>query len=255
MDHLNYGGAPLSPEIEKFFFYCGVLITSGYGLTETSPVLAMNGPGGFKFGTVGPFCPLVDIRIDPETNEIQAKGPNIFKGYYNKPEDTKEAFTEDGWFRTGDIGRIDEDGYLIITDRLKDIIVTSGGKNIAPQMIELIVGEDILIEYIAVVGDGRKFVSALIVPSFENLEDWANKEDIEFKSRADLINNPKVIGLYEEVINEKQKNLGQVEKIKKFTLLENEFSQETGEITPTMKVKRKVVEEKYKELIDAMYQN
>lgn len=254
MHHVNYGGAALSPEIEKFFFYCGVLITSGYGLTETSPVLAMNGPGGFKFGTVGPFCPLVEIRIDPDTSEIQAKGPNIFKGYYNKPEETKEAFTDDGWFKTGDMGRIDEDGYLMITDRLKDLIITSGGKNIAPQMIELLVGEDLFIEYIAVVGDGRKFISALIVPSFENLEEWATKENITYNNKTELINHPAVKKLYENIINEKQKNLGQVEQIKKFTILEEEFSQETGEITPTMKVKRKVVQEKYKDLIDKMYE-
>jgi len=253
LHHLNYGGAALNPEIEKFFFYCGVLITSGYGLTETAPVLAMNGWQYFKFGSVGPAAPLVDIRIDPDTGEIQAQGPNVFKEYYKKPELTKEVFTEDGWFKTGDIGRIDEDGYLFITDRLKDLIITSGGKNIAPQMIEIIMGEDHFIEYIAVVGDGRKYISALIVPTFVNLEDWATKAGITFASRAELIKHPKVIEFYENIINERQKSLGQVERIKKFTLLENEFSQETGEITPTMKVKRKFVQAKYKDLIDAMY--
>lgn len=251
--HLNYGGAPLNQEIEKFFFYCGVLITGGYGLTETSPVLTMNGPHCFKFGSVGPAAPLVDIRIDPETGEIQAKGPNVVKEYYKKPEATKEAFTEDGWFRTGDIGRFDEDGYLYITDRLKDLIITSGGKNIAPQLIETLMAEDHFIEYIAVVGDGKKYVSALIVPSYENLEAWASKEGITFANRAELLKNPQVIKFYEHIIEKRQQNLGQVERIKKFTLLEHEFSQETGEITPTMKVKRKVVKEKYKDLIDAMY--
>ena len=253
--HFNYGGAPLNPQIEKFFFYCGVLVTSGYGLTETSPVLAMNGTHCFKFGSVGPAAPLVDIRIDPYNGEIQAKGPNIVKEYYKKPEHTKEAFTEDGWFRTGDIGRFDEDGYLYITDRLKDLIITSGGKNIAPQLIENLMAEDHFIEYIAVVGDGRKYVSALIVPTYVNLEDWAQKEGIIFTSRVELIKNPKVLAFYEKIINQRQKSLGQVEHIKKFTLLENEFSQETGEITPTMKVKRKVVQEKYKDLIDAMYED
>lgn len=253
MHHANYGGAALNPEIEKFFFYCGFLITGGYGLTETSPVIAMNGPKYFKFGSVGPCVPLSEARIDPETGEIQAKGPNIFREYFNKPEMTQEVFTEDGWFRTGDIGKIDEDGYLWITDRLKDLIITSGGKNISPQMIEIIMGEDHYIEYIAVVGDGKKYISALIVPSYENLENWATKEGITFTGRADLIKNPKVIKFYQNLINERQKDLGQVEQIKRFTLLENEFSQETGEITPTMKVKRKVVQEKYKDLIDAMY--
>lgn len=252
--HFNYGGAPLNPEIEKFFFYCGVLVTAGYGLTETAPVLAMNGPHCFKFGSVGPAAPLVDLRIDPDTGEIQAKGPNIIKEYYKKPEATREAFTEDGWFKTGDIGRIDEDGYLFITDRLKDLIITSGGKNIAPQMIETLMAEDHFIEYIAVIGDGRKYVSALIVPTFENLEDWAQKQGISFASRAELIQNPRVLEFYRGIIDERQKTLGQVEHIKKFTLLENEFSQETGEVTATMKVKRKVVQEKYRDLIEAMYE-
>ena len=253
LHHLNYGGAPLNPEIEKFFFYCGVLVLSGYGLTETSPVLTMNGPHCFKFGTVGPCSPLVDIRIDPETGEIQAKGPNIFREYYKKPDKTKEAFTDDGWFRTGDIGKFDEDGYLMITDRLKDLIITSGGKNIAPQMIELMMAEDHFIDYIAVVGDGKQYISALIVPSYENLEDWAKKNGVAFASRKDLIQNPVVNAFYKKIIDERQKDLGQVEQIKKFTLLEHEFSQETGEITPTMKIKRKVVKDKYKDLIDAMY--
>lgn len=255
MHHVNYGGAPLNAEIEKFFFYCGVLVTPGYGLTETSPVISMNGPGAFKFGTTGPVSPLVDVRIDKDSGEIQAKGPNVFKEYYKKPEKTKEAFTADGWFRTGDIGRIDEDGYLLITDRLKDLIITSGGKNIAPQMIELMMAEDHFIEYIAVVGDARQYITALVVPSFENLEDWAKKKGIAFISREDLIKNPEVLKFYKAIIDERQKDLGQVEQIKKFTLLAKEFSQETGEITPTMKVKRKVVQEKYKELIDAMYRD
>ncbi len=253
MHHANYGGAPLSPEIEKFFFYCGLLITPGYGLTETSPVITMNGPGGFKFGTAGPVSPLVDVRIDPETGEIQTKGPNVFKEYYKKPERTKEAFTEDGWFKTGDIGRFDQDGYLMITDRLKDLIITSGGKNIAPQMIELMMAEDLFIEYIAVVGDARQYISALIVPSFENLEDWARMKGIKFGSREELIKNQKVLDLYKVIVDTRQKDLGQVEQIKKFTLLAKEFSQETGEITPTMKIKRKVIQEKYKKEIDAMY--
>jgi long-chain acyl-CoA synthetase len=251
--HVNFGGAPLNQEIEKFFFYCGILVAGGYGLTETSPVLTINGPACFKFGTVGPASPLVDIRIDPDTGEIQAKGPNVFKEYYNKPDKTKEAFTSDGWFRTGDIGVFDEDGYLKITDRLKDLIITSGGKNIAPQMIELLMAEDLFIEYIAVVGDGKKYISALIVPSFENLEDWAKKNNIESTGREDLIKNPKVIEFYKSIIDSRQKDLGQVEQIKSFTLLPKEFSQETGEITPTMKVKRKVVQEKYKDIIDTMY--
>lgn len=254
MHHVNYGGAPLNPEIERFFFACGVLVTAGYGLTETSPVIAMNGPHCFKFGTVGPASPLVDIRIDPETGEIQAKGPNVFKEYYKKPEKTSEAFTSDGWFRTGDIGTIDDDGYLIITDRLKDLIITSGGKNVAPQMIELLMAEDLFIEYIAVVGDGKPYVSALIVPSFENIEDWAKKHNITYSSRADLIKNEKVNEFYKTIIDRRQRDLGRVEQIKRFTLLADEFSQESGEITPTMKIKRKVVKERYSSIIESMYE-
>ena len=255
MHHVNYGGAALNPEIEKFFFYCGILVLAGYGLTETSPVISINGPGAFKFGTIGPISPLVEVRIDKDSGEIQSRGPNLFKEYYKKPEQTKEAFTSDGWFKTGDVGKFDDDGYLIITDRLKDLIITSGGKNIAPQMIELIMGESLFIEYIAVVGDAKPYISALVVPSFENLENWANKNKVSFSSRADLIGKPEVIEFYKNIIEERQKDLGQVERIKKFTLLEKEFSQETGEITPTMKVKRKVVQEKYKEQINLMYEN
>ena len=251
---LNYGGAPMNPEIEKFLFYCGIMCKSGYGLTETSPVLAMGGPHCFKLGTVGPAIPLVDIRIDPDTGEIQAKGPNIFKEYYKDPEKTKEAFTEDGWFRTGDIGMFDEDGYLTITDRLKDLIITSGGKNVAPQKIEIMMAEDPMIEYIALIGDKRKYITALIVPTFENLEAWAKKQSIQFYGKEDLVRHPDVIALYQGIIDKRQKDLGQVEQIKKFTLLPNEFSQESGEITPTMKIKRKVVQEKYGDFIENMYQ-
>lgn len=250
---LNYGGAPMNPEIEKFWFYCGLMCKSGYGLTETSPVLAMAGPHCFKLGTVGPAIPLVDIRIDPATGEIQAKGPNIFREYYKQPEKTREAFTEDGWFRTGDIGVFDGDGYLTITDRLKDVIITSGGKNVAPQSIEIMMAEDPYIEFMAVIGDKKKYLTALIVPSFDNLEVWARKNAIPFSGRDELITHPGVVAFYRRIIDKKQKNLGQVEQIKKFTLLPNEFSQETGEITPTMKIKRKVVQEKYKDLIERMY--
>ncbi len=253
MHHLNAGGAPLSPEISRFFYSCGVLITPGYGLTETAPVIAINGPSCFKFGSVGPLVPLVDVRIDPETGEIQAKGPNIVEGYFNKPKQTAEAFTEDGWFRTGDVGRFDEDGYLYITDRIKDLIITSGGKNIAPQMIESLMTEDFFIEYIAIIGDRRNYITALVVPSFSSLEDWAKKKGLSWSSREELVAKPEVVDLYRKIIDERQKDLGRVEQIKKFTLLAREFSQEAGEITPTMKVKRKVVEKKFEDVIESMY--
>jgi long-chain acyl-CoA synthetase len=209
-----------------------VLITPGYGLTETAPVIAINGPSCSKFGSVGPLVPLVDVRIDPETGEIQAKGPNIVEGYFNKPKQTAEAFTEDGWFRTGDVGRFDEDGYLYITDRIKDLIITSGGKNIAPQMIESLMTEDFFIEYIAIIGDRRNYITALVVPSFSSLEDWAKKKGLSWSSREELVAKPEVVDLYRKIIDERQKDLGRVEQIKKFTLLAREFSQEAGEITP-----------------------
>jgi len=251
--HVNAGGAPLNPEIARFFYNCGITICNGYGLTETAPVLAMNGVRCNKFGSVGPLVPLVEVRIDAGAGEIQAKGPNIAEGYYNKPEQTIAAFTSDGWFKTGDTGHFDEDGYLYITGRIKDLIITSGGKNIAPQLIEQLMIEDFFIEYVAVIGDGRNYLTALIVPAFTALEDWAAKNNIPFSSREELIARKEVQSLFREIVDRRQKDLGRVEQIKKFTLLPREFSQETGEITPTMKVKRKVVSERYADIIESMY--
>jgi len=252
--HVNAGGAPLSGEIQKFFYNCGILICPGYGLTETAPVLTINGPHCFKFGSVGPIVPLVKIRIDETTGEIQAQGPNIIKEYFNKPKQSAEAFTKDGWFKTGDIGYFDRDGYLYITDRIKDLIITSGGKNIAPQLIETLMTEDFFIEYAAIIGDARNYITALIVPSFTVLEEWAQKNKIRFSSRDELVNSPQVIEHFTKIVEARQESLGRVEKIKKFTLLPKEFSQDEGEITPTMKVKRKVIEKKYSDIIDKMYQ-
>ncbi len=252
--HANAGGAPLSAEIHRFFYNCGVVICPGYGLTETAPVITINGPHCLKFGSVGPIIPLVQTRIDEVTGEIQAKGPNVIKEYFNKPKQTAEAFTDDGWFKTGDIGHFDEDGYLYITDRIKDLIITSGGKNIAPQLIETLITEDFFIEYAAIIGDGRNYITALIVPSFDALEEWARDNKISFSSREELVENPQVIEHYTKIIEARQESLGRVEKIKKFTLLPKEFSQDEGEITPTMKVKRKVIEKKYSGIIEKMYQ-
>jgi len=248
------GGAAISAEILEFFYNAGMFILSGYGLTETAPVVACNRLDNFKFGTNGPVIPLVEGRVDSETGELQFRGPNVMKEYYNKPETTKAVFTEDGWFKTGDIGHFDGDGYLYITDRIKDLIITAGGKNIAPQMIETLMAEDYYIEYIAVVGEGRKYIAALIVPCFEVLEEYAASNNISFTSREDLVNKPEILKFYRGVIDERQKDLGRVEQIKKFTLLTNEFSQETGEITPTMKIKRRFVTEKYSEEIYRMYE-
>ncbi len=247
----NCGGAAFSAEISEFFFKCGVLLLQGYGMTECF-VISVANPEHNKFGTCGPVVPLMNVRISSE-GEIQAKGPSMTQGYWNKPELTKELFTADGWLKTGDIGEIDKEGYVTITDRLKDMFKTSGGKYVAPQQIETLLKDDIMFDQVAAVGDGRKFVSALIVPSFEQLENYAKNNDISYTSREELVKNPQVIKLYEDIIEERTSSLGQVEKVKKFTLLTEEFTQETGELTATSKIKRKVVNDKYKNVIDSMY--
>ena len=195
---------------------------------------------------------LENIKIG-EDGEILIKGPQVMKGYYKNEEATKEAFTSDGFFRTGDIGEIDKDGYLKITGRIKDLIVTSGGKNISPQNIENTLVTSAFIEQVAIIGDNRKYLSALIVPSFATLESWAKDKGISFSERADLIKNPEVIKLFEHEIEENMKDYARVEQIRKFTLLEKEWSQDTGELTPTMKVKRKVINQKYASVIESLY--
>ncbi len=247
----NCGGAPFSGEIAEFFFNTGVLLLQGYGMTECF-VICVSTPEKNRFGTCGPVVPLVDIRITDE-GEIQAKGPNMTQGYYNKPELTKNLFTDDGWIRTGDIGHLDEDGFIMITDRLKDLFKTSGGKYIAPQQIETLLKEDYYIEQAAAIGDNRKYVSALIVPAFEPLEAWAKKNGIDYSNNEDLLQKEEVLALYRERIDEKTKDLGQVEKVKKFTLLSEEFTQEKGELTPTQKLKRKAVNSGYADIIEKMY--
>jgi len=245
------GGAALSKDIEEFFFAAGLLVCEGYGLTESSPMITYNCPSAFKFGTVGKPVPLCEVKIG-ENGEILARGPNIMKGYYNKPEDTAATIV-DGWLKTGDVGIIDEDGFVKITDRIKDLIITSGGKNIAPQRIETLVGRDHYIEQIEAIGDGRKYVSALIVPAFAALETYARDQGIAFASREELVQKQEIIDFYRKRIEDQSGELAGYEKIKAFTLLPNEFTQEGGELTPTMKIKRKVVVEKYRDIIDAMY--
>jgi long-chain acyl-CoA synthetase len=247
------GGAPLSKEIEEFFFAAGLLICQGYGLTETSPVLTCNAPEAFSFGTVGKSVKGVEIKIDKD-GEILVRGANVMKGYYRRAEETGNAFVN-GWLRTGDIGEIDQDGFLRITDRLKDILITSHGENVAPMHIEMLVGRDYYIEQIVILGDQRKFISALIVPCFPALEQYANEHNIAYSTHAELVNKPEIIKIYRRRIDSLSSELAKHEKIKRFTLLEKKFSQEAGELTPTMKVKRRIIEKKYKELIDRMYQN
>lgn len=245
------GGAPLEKSIEEFFLACGLLICQGYGLTETSPMVSYNTPGAFKFGTVGKPVPNCEVRIG-EGGEVQVRGPQVMKGYLNNPAATEEVLTE-GWFRTGDVGEFDEEGYLRITDRIKDLIITSGGKNIAPLNIETSVGKDFYIEQIIAIGDKRNFISALIVPAFESLEEWAHKQKIRFQDKEELIGHPHVIDFFRKRIDEQSKKLAQYETIKKFKLLAKPFTMEGGEITPTLKLKRKQINEKFHALIDSMY--
>jgi len=247
----NVGGAAFSPELNEFFNSVGIMLGQGYALTEFFPVAISCFPV-YKKGTCGPVFPQVQVRLSEE-GEIQCRGPVCMQGYYRKEEATKEVLTEDGWFSTGDVGIIDEDGYIKITDRIKDLIITAGGKNIAPQQIELLVGEDIYIEHVAAIGDGRKYISALIVPAFEVLEEYCRNNGITFSSPEELIAKPEIIAFYRERIDKATAGLGRVEQIKKFTLLPKPFSQEDGEITPTMKVRRKVVNQKYNDVIEAMY--
>lgn len=245
------GGAPLAKEIAEFFYALGITILEGYGLTETAPVLAVNTHKHLKFGTVGPPIPGVKIKI-AEDGEILASGPNVSAGYYKKPEETAKSF-RNGWFYTGDIGEIDGDGYLCITDRKKDIIVTSGGKNVAPQNIENVLKADKYISQVVVYGDRRKYLTALIVPNFENLERYARDRKIEFYSREELVNNEKVVSMMEKRVKMAQEGLPNFEQVKKFRLLPREFTQEDGELTPTLKIKRRVVAQKYRRLFESMY--
>jgi long-chain acyl-CoA synthetase len=246
------GGGPLSVSDAEFFLGMGIRILEGFGLTETTPVVTGNKPTKIKAGSVGPSVKDTIIKIG-EGGEVLIKGPQVMKGYYKNEEATKEVFTDDGFFRTGDIGELDEDGYLKITGRIKDILVTSGGKNISPQNIENSLQGSQFIEQVAVIGDNRKYLSALIVPAFESLENWAKDNNIEYSNRKELIANDKVLKLFEEEIEVHTKDYARVEQIRKFNLLDMEWSQDTGELTPTMKLKRRIINQKYAPQIDAMY--
>jgi len=246
------GGAPLAQEINEFFHALGITILEGYGLTETSPVLTTNTADAFKFGTVGKPVPDIEIKIAAD-GEILAKGPNIMVGYFNKPEATAEAIDADGYFHTGDIGILDEEGFLKITDRKKDIIVTAGGKNVAPQNIENMLKTDPLISNLMVHGDKRKFLSAIVTIDQEKMDKIAKEQGIEYDSPADMIKNEKVLKLVGERIDALNSRLPRWETIKKWALVEKDFTLEGGELTPTLKVKRKVVTAKYMDILDSFY--
>jgi long-chain acyl-CoA synthetase len=245
------GGAPLAAEINKFFFAAGMVILEGYGLTETSPLISVNSPTKFRIGTVGPAAPGSEIRI-AEDGEILTKGPNVMKGYYNKPQATAEAIDAEGWFHTGDIGTI-EDGFLRITDRKKDIIVTAGGKNIAPQPIENVVKTNKYVSQAVMIGDKRKFPIMLVVPNFDNLEKWAQRNNIIWPDRKNLLSMPTIQKKMEKEVLGGLTGFAHFEVPKKIALLEHDFSVERGELTPKLSVKRKVVDKAYKAQIDALY--
>jgi len=245
------GGAPLGRELAEWYATVGIRIHEGYGLTETSPVIAVNTPVNHRIGTVGKILPNLKVRI-AEDGEILVRGPSVFKGYWNRPEETKAAVV-DGWFKTGDIGNIDADGYLSVTDRKKDLIKTSGGKFIAPQPIENSLKLNPLIGTAAILGDRRKFPAVLVSPNFVPLEAWAKENGIPFTSRAELIANPKVQALYEGIVEGINGNLARFEKLKRVLLVADEFTADNGALTPTMKLRRRVIEERYRRQIDELY--
>jgi long-chain acyl-CoA synthetase len=258
-DVYHVGGAAFASEINEFFLAFGINIIQGFGLTEFFPVCVGFDDYG-RPGECGPMIPMVEARVSDE-GEIQLKGGMCMQGYYNNPEATAACFTEDGWFKTQDIGEIkviNKDGteftYIKITDRIKDLIITAGGKNISPQQIETRFGEDLFIEQFVVIGEKRPYITALIVPNFVILEDYCQRNNIQFSSHEDLVAHPAVIKLYDDIIAKHNESMARVEQIKKFTLLTNELTQEAGELTPTMKLKRKQIGEKYSDVINAMYE-
>ncbi|MCK6684422.1 MAG: long-chain fatty acid--CoA ligase [Thermoanaerobaculia bacterium] len=246
------GGAPLAKDVAEFFWGAGVEIYEGYGLTETSPVLTCNRPGDFRLGSVGKPLPGVSIKI-AEDGEVLAKGPNIMEGYWRKPEETNKVFDQDRWFHTGDIGSFDQDGFLTLTDRKKEIIVSAYGKNIAPAPIEGALKAMRYVSSAVLVGDRRKFLSALLVPNFERLESWAIANSVEFRSREELLRHPKVRTLFQQAVDIVNGDEPSEKRIKAFTLLSSDFSIEGGELTPTLKIKRRVVAQKYSKDIEEMY--
>lgn len=245
-------GAPLSDTINEFLQSVNIPIAYGYGLSETTATVCFYPEIGFQFGSIGEVMPGVQVKIDPRNNEILVKGKTVMSGYYNKPEETRKAFTEDGFFRTGDAGRL-EGNTLFFTERIKDLYKTSNGKYIAPQAIEMVMSGDNYIEQIAVIGDQRKFVSALIVPAYPLLEKYAGEKGISFESREELVKNKDIIRFIEARVEEHQKNLASYEKIKRFTLLPEPFMMGC-ELTDTLKLRRPVVLQKYATEIEAMYE-
>ena len=246
------GGAALSNEVALAFVGAGLPIVQGYGLTETSPVITAGQLQENRIGTAGKPIRNVEVRIASD-GEIETRGPHVMRGYWNKPEETRAAFSDDGWFKTGDIGSLDADGFLTITDRKKELLKTSGGKYIAPQPVEQLIKGSRFVSQVVVIGNNRKFASALIVPDWEQLESYARLKGLKLKTRAEFCQHPRIIDLFERQIAGRTQNLAQFEKIKGIALLDQELTVEGGEMTPTLKVKRRVVDEKYRDVIDRIY--
>jgi long-chain acyl-CoA synthetase len=247
------GGAALARELGEFFEAIGIIILEGYGLTESSPVITCNRLDAYRFGSVGLAIPGVEVRI-AEDGEILTRGPHVMMGYYNNRKATEEAIDRQGWLHTGDIGMIDDSGFLYITDRKKHLFVSSGGKNIAPQPIENLFAGSPFIDQFVLVGDRRMFLSALIVPNFDALREYADAHGIPYKDAQELVQNGEINDLIEKTIQGTQKDLANFEKVRRFSLLPGPLTIENGELTPTLKLRRKEIEERYRDLIDAMYQ-
>ena len=249
------GGAPLSREVAAFFLGAGVEVYEGYGLTETSPVLACNRPGEWRLGTVGRAIPGVTLRLAAD-GEVLAKGPNIMEGgYWRKSEETAKVFDADGWFLTGDIGSFDADGFLSLTDRKKEILINAYGKNIAPAPIEAALKSVRYVSSAVLIGDRQKFLSALIVPNFEKLETWARGAGLTFRDHDELVNDPKALSIIRQAIDIVNGDEPHERQIRAFRLLTDDFTIEGGELTPTMKIKRRVIAEKYRDVIEQMYRD
>jgi len=245
-------GAPLADHLNEFFHSCGIEIRYGYGLTETTASVSTYFKRGFVIGSVGVEMPGLEVKIGDE-NEIMVKGKTIMKGYYKKPEETAMVMTADGWFKTGDAGTLSENGVLTMTERIKDLIKTSNGKYVAPQALELKIGEDKFIDQIAVIGDEKKFITALIIPAYEAIKEYAAAKQIKFQTVEELIKHNSIHQLLGERINERQKDFSGYEQVKRFTLLPYPFTLEGGELTNTLKLKRKMILQKYSSQIEEMY--
>jgi long-chain acyl-CoA synthetase len=246
------GGAPLGIDTARWFASAGIALWEGYGLTETSPVIALNTPKQHRMGAAGMPISNVELQLAAD-GELLVRGPSVFAGYWQKPAATAECFDSQGWFHTGDIGHLDADGFLFITDRKKELLKTSGGKMVAPQPIENRLKNHMLVANAALVGDRHKFLSALIAPNFVALEEWAGQRGIHAESRASLVAEPRVVEIYAEIVREINRTLANFETIKRFRVLADEWTQDSGELTPSMKIKRRVLTAKYAAAIAELY--